>query len=344
MEDEQLDLTQESHPLRTLISRTAFFMPLLKFLLLLLAVCLFVAAVSYWRLSVLNQPPAEFPTNHEITVAPGTEIRTITEMLEEENIVRSSSLLYYILVLFYDPTDVKASSYVFSSPITARGVAEQLTKGDFDTNLIRFTHFEGERASKLAERAATRLPNFSTERFLITAEPLEGKLFPDTYFIPQDYTDEELLMLLLDTFDEKMEPLQEDIAASPLSLSEVLILASILEREANDPVSMRTVSGILQNRLEIGMALQADASIEYVLDKPLSELTPEDLEIDSPYNTYLYPGLPPTPIGNPGLDSIQAVLHPLQSDYFYYITDADGIFYYSETYSEHLRNIQTYLR
>lgn len=107
-------------------------------------------------------------------------------------------------------------------------------------------------------------------------------------------------------------------------MEEILALASIIEREANSPDSMKLVSSVLQNRLEIGMALQADASIEYVLDKPLKELTPEDLKIDSPYNTYLYTGLPPTPIGNPGLDAIMAVLQPAESEYFYYITDEEG--------------------
>ena len=92
------------------------------------------------------------------------------------------------------------------------------------------------------------------------------------------------------------------------------------------------------------MALQADASIEYVLGKPLGELTPEDLEIDTPYNTYLYRGLPPTPIGNPGLAAIRAVLEPTSSDYLFYITDSEGNFYYAETFDEHRANIAKYLR
>ena len=96
--------------------------------------------------------------------------------------------------------------------------------------------------------------------------------------------------------------------------------------------------------MSIGMALQADASIEYVLDKPLSELTSEDLKIDSPYNTYLYTGLPPTPIGNPGLQAIMAVLEPTESDYFYYITDEDGVFHYAQTFNQHKSNIAKYLR
>ena len=138
--------------------------------------------------------------------------------------------------------------------------------------------------------------------------------------------------------------LDRQIQASKLSIDEILILASIIEREANTEESQKMISGIFQNRLAINMPLQADASIEYVLDKPLNELTPRDLEIDSPYNTYLNLGLPPTPIGNPGMEAIDAVLNPTKSDYYYYITDENGDFYYAKSYAEHLRNIEQYLR
>jgi UPF0755 protein len=152
-----------------------------------------------------------------------------------------------------------------------------------------------------------------------------------------------------ETYTQTTQPLREQIAASSLTENEMLILASILEREANSPESMSIVSGILQNRLAIGMPLQADATIEYVLDTPLGELPPGQLaaklrELDSPYNTYLYLGLPPTPIGNPGLTAITAVLNPRETPYFYYVTGNDGKFYYAESYNEHLRNIDRYLR
>ena len=178
------------------------------------------------------------------------------------------------------------------------------------------------------------------------AEKHEGRLYPDTYLVPKTFTDIELLDLMLKTFDEKVTvPYQKEIAQDKLSLDEIIILASILEREANDEESMKMVSGILRNRLDIKMPLQADASIEYVLDKKLSELSPADLkEIDSPYNTYLNLGLPPTAIGNPGLKAILAALRPAQTDYLYYLTDKEGNFHYAKTYAEHLKNINRYLR
>jgi len=299
---------------------------------------------SGWFFVSLNQPPVDFPVNQPVTVSPGTGVRGVTKLLAEANVVKSDFLLYLMLVSLYDPTDVKASTYVFDAELTTSEVAERLTKGDFDTDLIRFTHYEGERVSKIAERASGLLPNFNAEQFIAAAVPLEGQLFPETYFVPSTIDETDLLSLMTTTFAEKFVPLQAAVSSSTLSEDEIIILASIIEREANSPESKRMVSGILQNRLAIDMPLQADASIEYALDKPLAELTPEDLELDTPYNTYFYKGLPPTPIGNPGLDAIIAVLEPTTSEFLYYITAPDGQFYYAKSYAEHQKNIAKYLR
>lgn len=318
--------------------------PFLRALLALTGLILVGLVISFYHVTSLLTAPVDFPTNQVIVIEQGTDVRAVTEILEQKSVVQSAALLYYTLVLLHDPTDIKASAYMFDRPLSTPEVAKRLTEGDFDTDLIRFTHFEGERAELLAARAVEVLPNFDRARFLAAAIPLEGKLYPETYFIPATYTDEELLALLQATFEEKVHSLQTAIESSTLTLDEVITLASIIEREANTKESKQLVSSVLQNRLEIGMALQADASIEYILDKPLAELTPDDLEIDSPYNTYLYPGLPPTPIGNPGLDAIMAVLEPADTEYFYYITDDEGMFHYAETYNEHLQNIKRYLR
>ncbi|MEZ4195509.1 MAG: endolytic transglycosylase MltG [Candidatus Paceibacterota bacterium] len=198
--------------------------------------------------------------------------------------------------------------------------------------------------SVLAKRAEQVLPEFDAEEFILLATPSEGRLFPDTYLLPEEYTAEELFDLLTSTFTEKLLPWQDEILAHNLSLDQIIILASIIEREANSPESKKMVSGILQQRLEIGMPLQADASVEYILDKPLKELAADDLKVDSPYNTYLNTGLPPTPIGNPGLDAIVAVLEPTTTDYLFYITGNDGEFYYAKDFDGHKLNIARYLR
>jgi len=291
-----------------------------------------------------NKPPADFTYPTTVRIAEGTSVKEITDILEEMNVVRSNTFLYLLVTILFEPTAIKASTYVFEEPLTAYKVAERLVLGDFDTNLLRITHIEGERVSHFADTADELLPDFNKDRFLLTATPLEGKLFPETYFVPEDFDDIELLDLLQTTFDSVISEYQPHIDSSGFTTEEVLVLASIIEREANTNESKKMVSGILQNRLRIGMPLQADASIEYILDKPLSKLTPEDLKIDSPYNTYLNVGLPPTPIGNPGREAIEAVLYPENTEYYYYITDNEGVFHYAQTYNQHLVNIERYLR
>jgi len=304
----------------------------------------FLLFISYQVLTKLNEPPTNFPTSSPVTIPEGTSAKQATLILENEGYIRSNGLLNLILILWYDPNSIKASTYIFNEPLTSFNIAEEITRGRFSDDLIKFTHIEGESVATLARRADLVLPEFEQAEFLALAKSEEGYLFPETYLIPAEYTALDLFNLLRNTFDEKIANLESEIANQERSLPEIVILASIIEREANTYESKRMVSGILQNRLDIGMALQADASIEYVLDKPLKELTSEDLKIDSPYNTYLNRGLPPTPIGNPGLEAIMAVLEPAETDYLFYITGNDGQFYYAENFDQHRLNIARHLR
>jgi len=300
---------------------------------------------SYWYIS--NQPVTTLnPT--EVQIEPGTSVREISKLLAEAGIVRSDVTLFLTLRLLEDPTQIKASTYYFSEPQTTREIASMLIAGDFARGLKSLTFVEGMRAKDYAVTAA-QLPNVTEAEFIDVTRDAEGTLFPETYFVPKDTTTNELVQLLQDTHNERIASYTNEIITNGLTMDEALILASIIEREANTEESMRTVAGIFLNRLEIGMALQADASIEYVIDTPLGELAPGQLaselrELDSPYNTYLYPGLPPTPIGNPGEVAIRAIAQPIESDYFYYITGNDGEFYYAETYDQHLNNIARHLR
>jgi UPF0755 protein len=145
-------------------------------------------------------------------------------------------------------------------------------------------------------------------------------------------------------YEASIAPLRGTMESRGYTEDEVIILASILEREANDETSMRMVAGILENRLRDDMPLQVDAVFQYYTGKGSSDLTLEDLTTDTPYNTYTNIGLPPQPIGNPGLMAIEAVLNPTPSDYYYYLTGDDGEFYYAKTFEEHKRNKARYLR
>ena len=285
--------------------------------------------------------PRAFPVGERVEIEEGSSVRDITRTLDEQHVVRSTVLLQAVLSIRHPFDSIKAGVYTFSEKKNVFEVAHIITEGIDGTPLVRITIPEGLRGRDLMYIfAEAGLQN----ELSLTAKDVDtylGYLYPDTYFVPETYTYSEMISLLQETYEEKMAPLRD--ALYDLTEEEVVILASILEREASTLESKRIVAGILLSRLEIGMALQVDASFSYLLDKESAELTMDDLAIDSPYNTYLYPGLPPTPISNPGLESIEAVINPLETNYLYYLTAPDGTFYYAETFEEHKRNKELYL-
>lgn len=308
----------------------------------ILAIIAIICFGLYIRAQI--NPPLTFTDTMSFEITSGMSVRDIARAAAEQGVVQSELLLYSILTYSHDPTDIYAGMYNFNMPVNVFGVAKKLADKDIENNLIRVTLPEGIRLITIAEIADNVLPEFESTIYLEQTNDLEGYLFPETYFVPETFTAADLITLQKQTYEENVEPLRKEIQELPMTEYEVLILASIVEREANDETSMKMVAGVLRNRLDIGMALQADASIEYVLSKPLSELTAADLRIDSPYNTYLNSGLVPTPIGNPGIMAIKAVLKPTPSENFFYITDPDGIFHYAKTFADHNQNIARYLR
>lgn len=309
-----------------------------------------IAASTYFSYKTTT-PPEDQKLPITIQVDQGTSVKDIAELAEQNNVVRSSLLLYTVMTLKSDPTKIYAGRYIFSEKMNVFEVAEKFANNEVDELMVTITIPEGVTTKQIAKIASEMLPNFDTDEFLSLTVKDEGRLFPDTYYVPETFGSTELFRILLKTFTQKVKQLEGEISVSTSTLSreDIIILASIIEREANDEASMKMVSGILQNRLELGMPLQADAAIEYELEVPLNELKPGELAeilqtLDSPYNLYKYPGLPPTPIGNPGLMAIEAALLPTESDYYYYITGNDGNFYYSKTLDEHNANVVKYLR
>ncbi len=197
--------------------------------------------------------------------------------------------------------------------------------------------------------------DFSSEYSFLKDKPeyygLEGYLFPDTYRLYASSTAIDVLRRLLDNFDEKLTPeLRAAITDQKRSIYDVVTLASIVEKEApisyagNDNRDARIIAGIFLNRLKIGQALQSDATLSYIFSDNKVAHSGAELEVDSPYNTYKYRGLPPGPICNPGILAIEAAIHPLATDYYYFLTTEDGRVVYARTYEEHLRNKARYLR
>lgn len=191
---------------------------------------------------------------------------------------------------------------------------------------------------KLARNPSMKVRNKFT--FLANVKSLEGYLFPATYNLYIDASAEEIINKMLIKFDKVVTiSMREDIVLSKRTLHEVLILASIVEAEVNKNEDRAIVAGIFKNRLDIGMTLGSDATIDYIKEKSEIKHTLKDLEIDSPYNTYKYAGLPPTPINNPSLEAIRAAIYPKESDYLFFLNNiTTGKTVFSKTFNEHIGN------
>jgi UPF0755 protein len=307
---------------------------------ILLGVAFLLALGMFLFVRLNSTPPRDFPINTDIVIREGmTQVEIVNELVEA-SVVKSSLLLNLTLKYYFKNKFILAGTYQFPGPHSVREVAQALTEGLHKSPTFKLV---------LPEGFATRdfynmLPEGYRYTYTQNIIALEGYLFPDTYFITNDMSVDAILVLLQETMKEKLLPYRDAIVHSGFTEHEVLTLASIIEREANDQESMRLVSGILQNRLTQGMSLQVDATLDYILDKTSAELTLDDLELDSPFNTYKYGGLPPHPIANPGLNSIEAVLYPTETDYLYYLTGDDGKFYYAKTFEQHKQNKARYLR
>ena len=183
------------------------------------------------------------------------------------------------------------------------------------------------------------------EQFVEAAKNQEGFLFPDTYRFYKDATPKDIIEKMRENFNKKIDDdILQEIVHEKYTLTNIVIMASLLEEEVKSTEDRKLVAGILWKRLSLNMGLNVDAALTYVLGKTSHELTQEDLKYDSPYNTYRYRGLPPGPISNSGLDAILAALRPTSSQYLYYLTDKDGSVHYAKNLEEHKINKFRYLK
>lgn len=222
--------------------------------------------------------------------------------------------------------------------------AERKNRELAEAREVAVTIPEGYNTSQIGE-TFEKLGIFSKEDFVKIAQREEGYLFPDTYRFYKNAKPEDVISKMKDNFNKKLTPeILKEIKKQNKTLNDVIIMASLLEEEVGATEDRKIVAGILWKRLDLGMGLGVDAALTYVLGKTSGELTAMDLKLDSPYNTYRYRGLTPTPISNPGLDAILAALRPAPSPYLYYLTGKDGQTHYAKTLEEHALNKFKYLR
>ncbi len=312
-----------------------------KLVSIIIITMLIIIGGLFYFLAV-DTPRSAFPQT--VSIASGSSVRAATNALAKNNLVRHPRLLELYIAVVAGGT-VVSGDYLFDRPLTLAEVAARITDGNYGGSQVRITLPEGSTVKDIARILDASLPHFDSAVFLAAAKGKEGYLFPDTYFLFPSMTELEIVQKLERNFTMRIAEVQDDLDISKRSLTEIITMASIIEREATgDAIEQRTISGILWKRIGIGMLLQVDAPFWFLLGKGSSDLTRADLAIDSRYNTYKYKGLPPTPIGNPGMAAIRAALNPIESNFLFYLHDPDGIVHYATTHNEHVNNKNKYLK
>lgn len=289
-------------------------------------------------------PPSDFPVGEKITVESGASLGQVSFLLKEKQFIRSRLMFEFCMITVSGDRNVVEGEYLFKQPLGARGIASRIARGISGVPAVKVTIPEGMSNVRAAEILTKALPKFDIKVFMATTTALEGYLFPETYFFSPTATAEDVVKVMSAQFQKKTEPLKPAIEKSGHTLKDIIIMASILEKEAKTPEDQALVSGVLWKRIKIGMPLQVDAPFYYLLGKESSELTQSDLALKSGYNTYKNKGLPTGPIGNPGLVAIKAAITPTQSPYLYYLSDKDDIMHYAKNFEEHKVNKAKYLQ
>jgi UPF0755 protein len=318
-------------------------------------------AYLLYHLNDLDSPVSQSQEVFSLEVNQGDSAAAVVSKLESSGLIEDGTLLRNYLHYRGLDISIEAGGYVLTGDMSVREIAEALQRAEIRDRSL--TVVEGWRREQIAQaldeadlgiRYADFLQASSSVRVeyssiidLSASSSLEGFLFPDTYSIDTDMTAEELVISMLENFNKRVtSELRLGFSDRGLSLHQAVILASIVEREAVVPAERELIASVFLNRLSMGMKLEADPTVQFALGQQpdggwwKAPLSLTDLEIDSPYNTYLYAGLPTGPICNPGLESLRAVAFPASTNYLYFRAQCDGSgrHFFAETFEEHQLN------
>lgn len=331
----------------------------MKKLLLIIPILILIGFLSifWWNNSI--KPVSKDETPKDFLITKGTSATKIANNLQDEGIIKNSLAFKFYVQLTGKTKKIQAGEFSLSPSDNLFQIVESLLKGPKE---LWVTIPEGLRREEIAEKFILGLSKKDEDadtfrqEFLNLTTGEEGYLFPDTYLFPKTTTASKVVASMKNTFDKRMAEFKKDIDNSNLTLNQIVILASLIERETITDEERPIVAGILLNRVNADWPLQVDASVQYALASAKCRntitncewwprpLTKDDLSISSPLNTYKYPGLPPSPISNPGLSSLKAAIYPEETDYWYYLHDEKGQIHYAETLEEHNRNVAKYLK
>jgi UPF0755 protein len=298
----------------------------------------------------------------EVTITNGMAAKKVWSMLAHEGYTHTTWPWRYWDWRLKAAPKIKAGAYDISKGENAHTVIERFITGQVSSHELSITYPEGFTVDQMAARTAAQgigtaddfkkaaNPTLYSEQYPYLADlpagrTLEGYLFPDTYHVDKNDKPEDVIRRMLGNFDQKLTPdLRAEIKAQNRTIDQVIIMASIIEREVINTDDMATVSGVLWKRVDNGAGLAVDASVRFALNKWDAPLTYQDLQTDSPYNTRKWKGLPPGPISNPGLQAIIAAIRPMKTDYYYYLSTPEGKTVFAKTNDEHNANKAKYLR
>ncbi len=311
-------------------------------ILIVLILAVFAGLFAWW-----NYGLGAFDKNNKaqkvFVVQKGQGLKEISQNLKKENLIRDQIVFFLYVKKQWLDNQIQAGDFRLSPSMNTAEIASNLTHGTID---IWVTIPEGKRAEEVAEILKDQIPTYQMSWISILKEN-EGYLFPDTYLIPKDTDINLIVSIMRNNFEKKFADLT--LADKNFSKNQIVIIASLVEREAKETVDRPLIASVIYNRLNIGMKLDIDATVQYLLGYQEDQkrwwkknLTMADLRLDSPFNTYRNAGLPPAPIANPGLDSLKAAGNPASTNYFYYLADKSGKNHYAKTLEEQNANIKKY--
>lgn len=308
----------------------------------LILIVIIIAGAFIWFQNGLSPVNQSDTSTKSFIIPRGQPLREISNDLKEAGLIRDPVVFFLMIKQEGLDQKIQAGNFKLSPSMSAQEIAENLTKGVLD---VWVTIPEGKRAEEVADILEESIPSYedSWREQLISRE---GYLFPDTYLIPRDATIDQIITVMTDNFNTKYSAL-EGPRKNQYTMAELVTIASMVEREAKHNEDRPLVSSVMFNRLEEGTGLYIDATVQYAIGNesnwwPVLNDSPRNIAPQSPYNTYNFAGLPPTPISNPGLAVLEAVVNAPDTNYLYYITDQSGINRYSETLEGHNQNIQEY--
>jgi UPF0755 protein len=325
--------------------------------LLVLLIVIAAAGAAWWFYTGVDRPYKGYDTPETFVEIPqGSGSVAIAKRLADAGVVHDVNSFRLALWLRGEGRRLQAGEYHFDQPMSARQVADKIARGDVYFRPITFP--EGLTVKQMAAiyeakgfGAAKEFLDAAKNAALVAAidpeaKDLEGYLFPDTYKLPRKATAPQLVARMVQDFMKALTPDLIDAAeARHLTVRQFVTLASIVEKETGNKDERPLVAAVYSNRLKLGMGLQCDPTVIYALDRAglyKGNLTRENLQYDSPYNTYRYAGLPPGPIASPGRASLEAAAHPADVPYLYFVSRNDGSHAFSATLEEHNRNVQKY--